>query len=369
MSKPLLLEQIKNTTDTQGRAGIDDDHVADLRAAWEAKADVPPLLVYFDGTDYWLADGFHRLAAARLAKRTSVPCDIQKGSKRDAWLAALAANKSHGLRRSPSDKKRLITLALNDDELVKWSDNRIAEHIGVTQPYVSEIRKQLITVISSPAAKTADEPKVGKDGKARKSPTKSTKKPSPSVTGTGSQIPPASPPSLPTEGTVSQADTGSKGDGDAGGECKPGEHVWTEKDGDGEYCKRCKVGKDIVIPPVVPIDPNGFDPANIEAHAESFAANFAARVKAHNLAIERFARKVSEAFEAEQPLGIWFDDSRAGMARDSINAAVATIRQAKCHDKPCPKCDGEGKNTGKPCKQCRGAGFMPKVSYEMAGGK
>lgn len=123
------------------------------------------------------------------------------------------------------------------------------------------------------------------------------------------------------------------------------------------------------LPEIVPIDPNDFDPANIEEHNRTFAANFAAKVKAHNLAIDRYCRRITETFEADIPLGAWLDDSRVGMARDAINSAVATLRQAKAHDKPCPKCDGKGTNTGKPCKNCRGVGYMPKVSYEMAGGK
>lgn len=173
MSKPLLIEQINNSTDTQGRAGIDEDHVADLRTAWEEKKEIPALLVFFDGTEYWLADGFHRLAAAVLAKRASVPCDIQKGTKREAWLASLAANRIHGLRRTHADKRRVVTLALNDDELVKWSDGRIADHVGVSQNFVGEIRAQLKSNLSSPDAKTALEPKIGLDGKARKPPKKS----------------------------------------------------------------------------------------------------------------------------------------------------------------------------------------------------
>jgi DnaJ-class molecular chaperone len=57
------------------------------------------------------------------------------------------------------------------------------------------------------------------------------------------------------------------------------------------------------------------------------------------------------------------------MVSDHVKGLCGTIRQAKAHDKPCPKCDGAGANTGKPCKTCRGCGFLPKVSYEMAGGE
>lgn len=122
------------------------------------------------------------------------------------------------------------------------------------------------------------------------------------------------------------------------------------------------------LPEIVPIDPNGFDPANIEAHNESFAANFAAKVKQHNLEIERFARSIMEAF-ADPPASVWLDESRLGIAMDQIKSACATIRQAKAHDKPCPKCSGNGSHTGKPCKWCHGVGYMPERSYEMAGGQ
>lgn len=168
MSKSLVLDLIRIDGETQGREAINEDHVVDLQAAWEAKAEVPPLVVYFDGAEYWLADGFHRYHAAMRARRTSVPADIRKGTKRDAWLEALRSNQVHGLRRTNADKRKLVTMALNDGELVQWSDNRIAEHIGVTHPFVSGIRKELVTVTSSPAAKTADKPKVGKDGKKRR---------------------------------------------------------------------------------------------------------------------------------------------------------------------------------------------------------
>jgi hypothetical protein len=70
--------------------------------------------------------------------------------------------------------------------------------------------------------------------------------PSASVSGTGNNPPSASPPSLPSEGTVNQTETGSQGDGDAG-ECPPGEHVWVE-DSIGEACKVCRVSRVDVEP-------------------------------------------------------------------------------------------------------------------------
>jgi hypothetical protein len=134
-------------------------------------------------------------------------------------------------------------------------------------------------------------------------------------------------------------------------------------------CEKCHDPESATIPEVVPLDTGAdFDPANIDAHNKSFAANFAAKVKAHNLEIERFARSIMEAF-ADPPASVWLDESRLGIALDQIKSACATIRQAKAHDKPCPKCDGKGTVTGKPCKFCKGVGYLPERSYEMAGGQ
>jgi hypothetical protein len=112
-----------------------------------------------------------------------------------------------------------------------------------------------------------------------------------------------------------------------------------------------------------------FDPAEIEAVTEAQEQAFAEKVRLHNLLIERFCKRITEAATTEVPVSAWLDDSRLGMVSDHVKGLCGTIRQAKAHDKPCPKCDGAGANTGKPCKTCRGCGFLPKVSYEMAGGE
>jgi len=131
--------------------------------------------LFHDGADYWLADGFQRYFGAKEAKRASLPANVHQGTRRDALLFATGANSAHGLRRSNADKRKAVETLLNDFEWVTWSDHKIAEQAAVSQQFVSQIRKELTTVVSSPAAQTADDPKLGKDGKKR-SPRKTGKK-------------------------------------------------------------------------------------------------------------------------------------------------------------------------------------------------
>src|SRR5262249_46889360 len=60
----------------------------------------PPVVVYFDGTDHWLGDGFHRVEAARKIERETIDAEVRKGTARDAILHGISANSTHGLRRT-----------------------------------------------------------------------------------------------------------------------------------------------------------------------------------------------------------------------------------------------------------------------------
>lgn len=111
-----------------------------------------------------------------------------------------------------------------------------------------------------------------------------------------------------------------------------------------------------------------FDTQEIEAVAQSDAERFAAKVKAQNKSIDSFARDLMAAF-GDPPADPWLDEGRLNIAKDQIKSACSTIRLAMAHDKPCPKCDGEGEHTGKSCRTCRGCGYLPKSSYEAAGGQ
>lgn len=169
-TKQLKIEAIRVDGGTQMRAKLCEDTVEEYTRLFKSGAKLPPVDVFFDGTDHWLADGFQRLTGAYDAGHATIQAVVHKGTQRDAILFACGANSDHGLKRTNADKRRAVETLLNDEEWVKWSDGKIAEAAGVSQNFVSDIRHQLKSDLSSPAAKAADQPRVGKDGKERKAP-------------------------------------------------------------------------------------------------------------------------------------------------------------------------------------------------------
>lgn len=145
-----LLEVSKVRADggTQSRAATDAEVVNDYADAMTSGATFPPIIVFFDGSDYWLADGFHRYHAAKQAGKTTIAADVHQGTQRDAVLHSVGANASHGLRRTNADKRRAVETLLRDEEWVTWSDREIARRCRVTHPFVSRIRESLVTITS-----------------------------------------------------------------------------------------------------------------------------------------------------------------------------------------------------------------------------
>lgn len=166
--KKLNLNVIRIDGGTQSRVEIDIDVVADYAEAVKAGIDFPPITAYHDGVDYWLADGFHRYHAHKQAGKVSIAAEVMTGTAREAILHSLGANGTHGLRRTNADKRKAVQTLLDDPEWTAWSDRKIAEACGVSQPFVSGLRKpeKVITVITPQAEKV---PTVG-TSKGKKKP-------------------------------------------------------------------------------------------------------------------------------------------------------------------------------------------------------
>lgn len=133
------ISEIRIDGGTQSRACINEQAVADYAEAMQGGAEFPPVVAFFDGATYWLADGFHRYQACKRAGLDSIAADVRQGTQRDAILYSVGANASHGLRRTNDDKKRAVLVLLNDPEWSKWPQTKIAQACGVSQPFVSRL--------------------------------------------------------------------------------------------------------------------------------------------------------------------------------------------------------------------------------------
>jgi len=58
-----MLELSKIKKGHQARAAINEATVSEYAKHIEDGGEFPPIIVYFDSKDYWLADGYHRLLA------------------------------------------------------------------------------------------------------------------------------------------------------------------------------------------------------------------------------------------------------------------------------------------------------------------
>ena len=128
----------------QMRVEMKPDVVREYADDMAAGAVFPPVVVYHDGTDYWLGDGFHRVEAARKLERETIEAEVLDGDARQAILHGIGSNASHGLRRTQADKRRAIERLIRDDEWSKWSSRKIAKAAGVDHKTVDKVRRDLL---------------------------------------------------------------------------------------------------------------------------------------------------------------------------------------------------------------------------------
>lgn len=136
----LPIDKIKTDDQTQSRAMMDAGTIDEYSEAMLEGAEFPPIDVFFDGSDHWVADGFHRITAARRVGRTEINVTLHEGGLREAILYSVGVNASHGLRRNNSDKRRAVTRLLRDPEWSQWSDREIARRCCVSNRFVSNLR-------------------------------------------------------------------------------------------------------------------------------------------------------------------------------------------------------------------------------------
>jgi hypothetical protein len=149
---------------TQPRTALNMAVVEDYSTAMGAGAQFPPVMVFYDGADYWLADGFHRVKAASAASRDTIECEVRQGRLEDAQWYSFGANKTNGLRRTNRDKCRAVESALTHPKGFGLSDRQIGNHIGVDHKTVGAWRAKLQSTGEIPQSKM----RTGSDGRTIK---------------------------------------------------------------------------------------------------------------------------------------------------------------------------------------------------------
>jgi hypothetical protein len=139
----LNIKLIRLDCGTQSRDANDQEHIDFLAEQLQNGETLPPITVVHDGLEYYLADGFHRVHAHIKLGKASIKCDVVTGTLRHAIDLSGMANKTHGLNRSHATKRKQVLIYLEDFEWSELSDRAIAKKVGVSHPFVANLRAEL----------------------------------------------------------------------------------------------------------------------------------------------------------------------------------------------------------------------------------
>jgi len=153
------LDKINLFGGTQTRLKTNDDAVESYAEEMMRGTVFPPIDLYFDGSTYWLADGFHRFLATKRNGTPAIAATVQPGGRTEALRHALGANATNGVYRTNGDKRNAVEIAL--EEWPELANAALAEICRVSAELVRGCRQQLVKAGRIPEVMTVQ----GRDGK------------------------------------------------------------------------------------------------------------------------------------------------------------------------------------------------------------
>lgn len=162
--EPIAITKLIRSSALQPRVKLDSETIADYASKMHREKGrtgfvINPMsgerwkniIVYTDGEKYWLADGFHRVAAAEKRGHQLFQAEIRQGVKRDAFIYSLGANEDHGLKRNSRDKRTLIQKAVSDPELRNLSSRDLQDILKISHTHINNVRNEMINDGAIPA--------------------------------------------------------------------------------------------------------------------------------------------------------------------------------------------------------------------------
>ncbi|MCB0061558.1 MAG: hypothetical protein KDE19_05570 [Caldilineaceae bacterium] len=122
-----------------------------------------PLVVFSDGEEHWLADGFQRdIAWQNVFNRPgqeipSYPVELRAGTLRDAIRYATHEANRHGQPYTRKDRRNLARLLIEDVEWRQYSNRQIARIAGLDEKTIRNIRKELAADVESQIEEPSEE--------------------------------------------------------------------------------------------------------------------------------------------------------------------------------------------------------------------
>ena len=149
--------------------GLQPEVVDDYAAVYAAGGRLPAVVAFYDERDgrLYLADGFHRVAAASRAGLTTIEVEVRPGGLTAAVEYAEEANLQHGLRLTLRDKRAILERRLlRGHPWAQLSNRELAQLLGVSRGTINIWRREIheTTGKNLPVVPTA---RVGADGKVR----------------------------------------------------------------------------------------------------------------------------------------------------------------------------------------------------------
>lgn len=141
----LNLDQIRLDGDTQARLALDSAQVTQYAECLKEGDKFPAIIVFHDGSHYWLADGFHRYHAHQQTDLSDIDAEIKVGTQEQAQLFAFGANSRRGLSTTHADNRSIISRMLEHPISRSWTNAEIARHVGVSKMTVGRVKASLGT--------------------------------------------------------------------------------------------------------------------------------------------------------------------------------------------------------------------------------
>lgn len=140
-TRKIPLDQIDIHGGTQTRVKTNEEAIESYAEELGTGTVFPPITVFYDGSTYWLADGFHRYLASKRIGLDAILAEVREGGRIDALKHALGANATNGVYRTNSDKRNAAAIAL--EEWAGLSNSALAEICRISPELVRTCRREL----------------------------------------------------------------------------------------------------------------------------------------------------------------------------------------------------------------------------------